>query len=139
MTDESQKAFEREVARDIHNVKTDVEVMKRDVQNLHYLYERLESTLIRLDSTTNKLDNIMSIQERTLGNIEKMLADQEEDHTEQFRVIRAEMDSKFKERVDVTTKMETRIGALERFRWIAAGVLGAAMFAAPYLKDLLFG
>ena len=151
----SDPRFEREILQDISAIKSDVSGLGRDITNLRYLYERLETNFIKLDSATGKIDTLLSIQEKTLINIERMLRERDDKQAKDIDEIKKHINERFTREEsdrradsiasatrinDLATnhiKASEKISALERFRWIVYGALVIIAFAAPYVEKLI--
>lgn len=135
----------------------DVAGINRDITNLRYLHDRMEAGLTKLDAATSKLDTMFSIQEKSLGNIEKILKERDDKFTSDFQDLRRSIDDRFNQEkierkhdiVQMSGKIdrnEVRISkqagdieALQRFRWLVGGALTLIAFASPYLQKLISG
>ena len=91
-----------------NNIRTDVELLKKDVHSISRLVDKLDVAIDKLTDVTNCLNRMIAVQEE---KIEK----QEQD------------DNYLKE---VITKIDKRVTAIERWKWLVVGgalVIGFAI------------
>jgi|TARA_E500000305_G_scaffold95141_1_gene84576 peptidoglycan hydrolase CwlO-like protein len=101
-----------------HNIRTDVELLKKDVHSISRLVDKLDVAIDKLTDVTNCLNRMIAVQEE---KIEK----QEQD------------DNYLKE---VITKIDKRVTAIERWKWLVVGgalVIGFAIAKYSVITQII--
>ena len=101
-----------------NNIRTDVELLKKDVHSISRLVDKLDVAIDKLTDVTNCLNRMIAVQEE---KIEK----QEQD------------DNYLKE---VITKIDKRVTAIERWKWLVVGgalVVGFAIAKFSAFQQIL--
>tara|TARA_B100001564_G_scaffold349924_1_gene353644 strand:- start:1775 stop:2107 length:333 start_codon:yes stop_codon:yes gene_type:complete len=101
-----------------NNIRTDVELLKKDVHSISRLVDKLDVAIDKLTDVTNCLNRMIAVQEE---KIEK----QEQD------------DNYLKE---VITKIDKRVTAIERWKWLVVGgalVVGFAIAKYSIITQII--
>ena len=101
-----------------NNIRTDVELLKKDVHSISRLVDKLDVAIDKLTDVTNCLNRMIAVQEE---KIEK----QEQD------------DNNLKE---VITKIDRRVTAIERWKWLVVGgalVVGFAIAKYSVITQII--
>ena len=101
-----------------NNIRTDVELLKKDVHSISRLVDKLDVAIDKLTDVTNCLNRMIAVQEE---KIEK----QEQD------------DNYLKE---VITKIDRRVTAIERWKWLVVGgalVVGFAIAKYSIITQII--
>tara|TARA_B100001778_G_scaffold294607_1_gene266378 strand:- start:1304 stop:1636 length:333 start_codon:yes stop_codon:yes gene_type:complete len=101
-----------------NNIRTDVELLKKDVHSISRLVDKLDVAIDKLTDVTNCLNRMIAVQEE---KIEK----QEQD------------DNYLKE---VITKIDKRVTAIERWKWLVVGgalVVGFAIAKYSVITQII--
>ena len=101
-----------------NNIRTDVELLKKDVHSISRLVDKLDVAIDKLTDVTNCLNRMIAVQEE---KIEK----QEQD------------DNYLKE---VITKIDKRVTAIERWKWLVVGgalVIGFAIAKYSVITQII--
>ena len=152
-------SFHREILGEISEINTEVQVVKRDLQNLQSLYTRVENSIVKLDSASNKLDALITVQERTVSNIETMIRDRDSKFNKSIEDMRTYIDMEIRDECNerksgynsIESKLnnhsnevkkehqeiKNKIEALDRFKWLIVGALTLISAAIPIAVKLL--
>tara|TARA_E500000318_G_C3406814_1_gene151961 strand:+ start:179 stop:511 length:333 start_codon:yes stop_codon:yes gene_type:complete len=103
---------------DNHDIRTDVELLKKDVHSISRLVDKLDVAIDKLTDVTNCLNRMIAVQEQKLDQ-------QEQD------------DNYLKE---VITKIDKRVSAIERWKWLVVGgalVVGFAIAKYSVITQII--
>ena len=101
-----------------NNIRTDVELLKKDVHSISRLVDKLDVAIDKLTDVTNCLNRMIAVQEE---KIEKHEQD----------------DNYLKE---VITKIDKRVTAIERWKWLVVGgalVVGFAIAKYSVITQII--
>ena len=149
----------------VKTLETEVALVKQDVNQIGQLFSKLETALDKITDVSNNIGQILAVHEQRLQEGEKEFeamkiemnnAENKFDNevkdlhsrlTSNTREIEAKMSKEIdkvldsikdlKEHlIDKNDKIETRIAALERWRWILVGAMLVGAMIVPELPSL---
>lgn len=138
MTYEKEFEFREELRGELGQLHAELKLAKHRIDDLASLYVKLESSLQRLDTAATKLETIISIQERTLSSIDRLLQTRDDKVESNIKAIKEE----FKDGLGVvqaeTNLIKERISSLERHKWIMYGGIIVLSMIGDKVLDLIF-
>ena len=117
-------------------IKTDLELLKKEVQDMKQIHTRLDTAIEKLTDVSSCVNRMLAVHEEKISQQEDVLirsdaefsANVKELHsriTTNTKEMMALMSEQHKEQTDAMSKLKTelqsRVGVLEKWRWLIIG------------------
>ena len=149
----------------VKTLETEVALVKQDVNQIGQLFSKLETALDKITDVSNNIGQILAVHEQRLqhgeeefetmktdiANAENKFDNEIKDLHSRLTSNTREIESKMSKEIDKVLdsikdlkehlinkndKIETRIAALERWRWILVGAMFVGAMIVPELPSL---
>ena len=132
-------------------VETEIELLKREVSDMKQIHVRLDTAIEKIADVSSSLHTIMAVHEEKLVKQEEALTQQEEEFKSNIELIHTRITTKAKETTQHMSEMErrlqdefiklrhdlnSRVGVLEKWRWLIIGGAIVVGFVAQKVISL---
>ena len=133
-------------------VETEIELLKREVSDMKQIHVRLDTAIEKIADVSSSLHTIMAVHEEKLVKQEEALTQQEEEFKSNIELIHTRITTKAKETTEHMQDMErrlqdefiklrqdlnSRVGVLEKWRWLIIGGAIVVGFITQTIMTLL--
>ena len=113
-------------------IKVDIQTLKRDIENVNNIQDKLDTAIDKLTDVSSSIKSMLAVHEEKITRQEKIdevifekLKDRADEITEVYRELRKDIDLVEKrlliEIKSLKSDIGTRVGVLEKYRWIIMG------------------
>ena len=132
--------------RDTTEIKIDIESLRKDIENVNSIQGRLDTAIDRLTDVSSSIKSMLAVHEEKITRQEKIdevifdkLKDRAEEISDVYRELKKDIEL-VEKRVLIEIKslkndIGSRIGVLERYRWLIMG--GAIVLGWILSKNLM--
>ena len=132
-------------------VETEIELLKREVSDMKQIHVRLDTAIEKIADVSSSLHTIMAVHEEKLVKQEEALNEQEEQLRENIQLLHSRITTNAKETTQHMSEMErrlqdefiklrhdlnSRVGVLEKWRWLIIGGAIVVGFVAQKVISL---
>ena len=118
------------------NVETEIELLKREVSDMKGIHVRLDAAIEKIADVSSSLHTIMAVHEEKLARQEDALNEQENQLRDNIQDLHSRITTNTKEIMGaaaqqhleqnkeiqkIRDELSTRVGVLEKWRWIIIG------------------
>ena len=111
---------------------TDVEILKREVADMKLIHGRLDSAITKITDVSNSINRMLAVHEEKLRRVDTsqddlftILEDRRREWEDDLKDLHSRITTQsrnLREAIDqVQNKLDTRVGILERWRWLIIG------------------
>ena len=113
-------------------IKVDIESLRKDIQNVNNIQDKLDTAIDKLTDVSSSIKSMLAVHEEKITRQEKIdeiifekLKDRADEITDVYRELRKDIDLVEKrlliEIKSLKSDIGTRVGVLEKYRWIIMG------------------
>ena len=129
--------------------KIEIELLKKEVQDMKEIHLRLDTAIVKLTDLSNSVYRMLSVHEEKLARQEDDIVSNEKEIKEQILNLHSRINTSYKELRNMISKHQkeeeerfnrlekefsSRVGILEKWRWI---IMGGSMVAGFILHKLI--
>ena len=129
--------------------KIEIELLKKEVQDMKEIHLRLDTAIVKLTDLSNSVYRMLSVQEEKLARQEDDIVSNEKEIKEQILNLHSRINTSYKELRNMISKHQkeeeerfnrlekefsSRVGILEKWRWI---IMGGSIVAGFILHKLI--
>ena len=118
------------------NVETEIELLKRDVSEMKQIHVRLDTAIDKIADVSSSLHTIMAVHEEKLLRQEETLDGQEKEFRDNIQELHSRITTNAKEThktmgdmerrlleelQTIRKEMSSRVGMLEKWKWVIVG------------------
>ena len=114
---------------DLH---TDVEILKRDMKDMKSIHRRLDNAIVKITDVSSSINKMLAVHEEKIRRVDTSQDDlfsileerrrEWEQDLEKLHSRRSTQSRELREAIDqVQNKLDSRVGILERWRWLIIG------------------
>ena len=111
---------------------TDVEILKREVADMKLIHGRLDNAILKITDVSNSINRMLAVHEEKLRRVDTsqddlftILEDRRREWEDDLKDLHSRITTQsrnLREAIDqVQNKLDTRVGILERWRWLIIG------------------
>ena len=131
------------------NVETEIELLKRDVSEMKQIHVRLDTAIDKIADVSSSLHTIMAVHEEKLLRQEETLDGQEKEFRDNIQELHSRITTNAKEThktmgdmerrlleelQTIRKEMSSRVGMLEKWKWV---IIGGSIVAGFVLQKLI--
>ena len=131
------------------SLETEVEILKKEVQDMKEIHLRLDTAIVKLTDLSNSVYRMLSVHEEKLARQEDDIVSNEKEIKEQILNLHSRINTSYKELRNMIIKHQkeeeerfnrlekefsSRVGILEKWRWI---IMGGSIVAGFILHKLI--
>ena len=131
------------------NVETEIELLKRDVSEMKQIHVRLDTAIDKIADVSSSLHTIMAVHEEKLLRQEETLDGQEKEFRDNIQELHSrittnakdthktmgDMERRLLEELQTIRKeMSSRVGMLEKWKWV---IIGGSIVAGFVVQKLI--
>ena len=131
------------------NVETEIELLKRDVSEMKQIHVRLDTAIDKIADVSSSLHTIMAVHEEKLLRQEETLDGQEKEFRDNIQELHSRITTNAKEThktmgdmerrlleelQTIRKEMSSRVGMLEKWKWV---IIGGSIVAGFVVKKLI--
>ena len=131
------------------SLETEVEILKKEVQDMKEIPLRLDTAIVKLTDLSNSVYRMLSVHEEKLARQEDDIVSNEKEIKEQILNLHSRINTSYKELRNMISKHQkeeeerfnrlekefsSRVGILEKWRWI---IMGGSIVAGFILHKLI--
>ena len=131
------------------NVETEIELLKRDVSEMKQIHVRLDTAIDKIADVSSSLHTIMAVHEEKLLRQEETLDGQEKEFRDNIQELHSRITTNAKEThktmgdmerrlleelQTIRKEMSSRVGMLEKWKWVIIGGSIVAGFVLQKIK-----
>ena len=132
-------------------VETEIQLLKKEVSDMKQIHVRLDTAIEKIADVSSSLHTIMAVHEEKLVKQEEALNEQEEQLRENIQLLHSRITTNAKETTQHMSEMErrlqdefiklrhdlnSRVGVLEKWRWLIIGGAIVVGFVAQKVISL---
>ena len=113
-------------------LETEVQLIKRDIEDLKSIHGRLDVAIEKLTDVSNGINRMLAVHEEKLRRVDtsqddlfSILEDRRREWEEDLKDLHSRISTQsrdLREAIDqVTNRLDSRVGVLERWRWLIIG------------------
>ena len=129
--------------------KIEIELLKKEVQDMKEIHLRLDTAIVKLTDLSNSVYRMLSVHEEKLARQEDDIVSNEKEIKEQILNLHSRINTSYKELRNMISKHQkeeeerfnrlekefsSRVGILEKWRWI---IMGGSIVAGFILHKLI--
>ena len=129
--------------------KIEIELLKKEVQDMKEIHLRLDTAIVKLRDLSNSVYRMLSVHEEKLARQEDDIVSNEKEIKEQILNLHSRINTSYKELRNMISKHQkeeeerfnrlekefsSRVGILEKWRWI---IMGGSIVAGFILHKLI--
>ena len=129
--------------------KIEIELLKKEVQDMKEIHLRLDTAIVKLTDLSNSVYRMLSVHEEKLARQEDDIVSNEKEIKEQILNLHSRINTSYKELRNMISKHQkeeeerfnrlekefsSRVGILEKWRWI---IMGGSIVAGFMLHKLI--
>jgi len=114
------------------DIKVDIQSLKKDLENVNNIQDKLDTAIDKLTDVSSSIKSMLAVHEEKITRQEKIdevifekLKDRSDEITDVYRELRKDIDLVEKrlliEIKSLKSDIGTRVGVLEKYRWIIMG------------------
>jgi len=114
-------------------IKVDIQTLKRDIENVNAIQGKLDTAIDKLTDVSSSIKSMLAVHEEKLTRKEKVdevifekLKDRADEITDVYRELKRDIDLTEKRLINeikaLRNDIGSRVGVLEKYRWIILGV-----------------
>jgi len=114
------------------DIKVDIQSLKKDLENVNNIQDKLDTAIDKLTDVSSSIKSMLAVHEEKITRQEKIdeiifekLKDRADEITDVYRELRKDIDLVEKrlliEIKSLKSDIGTRVGVLEKYRWIIMG------------------
>jgi predicted nucleic acid-binding Zn-ribbon protein len=114
-------------------IKVDIQTLKRDIENVNAIQGKLDTAIDKLTDVSSSIKSMLAVHEEKLTRQEKVdevifekLKDRADEITDVYRELKRDIDLTEKRLINeikaLRNDIGSRVGVLEKYRWIILGV-----------------
>jgi len=114
-------------------IKVDIQTLKRDIENVNAIQGKLDTAIDKLTDVSSSIKSMLAVHEEKLMRQEKVdevifekLKDRADEITDVYRELKRDIDLTEKRLINeikaLRNDIGSRVGVLEKYRWIILGV-----------------
>ena len=130
-------------------IKTDLELLKKEVQDMKLIHTRLDTAIEKLTDVSSCVNRMLAVHEEKLARQEDDIVSNEKEIKDNIQDLHSRITSNYKELTVLTnqhnlkdeerfhklkSEFSSRVGILEKWRWI---IIGGSIVAGFVLHKLL--
>ena len=130
-------------------IKTDLELLKKEVQDMKQIHTRLDTAIEKLTDVSSCVNRMLAVHEEKLARQEDDIVSNEKEIKDNIRDLHSRITSNYKELTvlinqhnlkdeerfhKLKSELSSRVGILEKWRWI---IIGGSIVAGFVLHKLL--
>ena len=130
-------------------LKTELELLKKDVSDMKHIHSRLDTAITKLTDVSNCINKILAVHEEKLARQEDDIVSNEKEIKNNIQEIHSRITTNYKELTvlinehnlkdeerfhKLKSEFSSRVGILEKWRWI---IIGGSIVAGFVLHKLL--
>ena len=131
------------------NVETEIELLKRDVSEMKQIHVRLDTAIDKIADVSSSLHTIMAVHEEKLFRQEETLDGQEKEFRDNIQELHSRITTNAKEThktmgdmerrlleelQTIRKEMSSRVGMLEKWKWV---IIGGSIVAGFVVQKLI--
>ena len=131
------------------NVETEIELLKRDVSEMKQIHVRLDTAIDKIADVSSSLHTIMAVHEEKLLRQEETLDGQEKEFRDNIQELHSRITTNAKEThktmgdmerrlieelQTIRKEMSSRVGMLEKWKWV---IIGGSIVAGFVVQKLI--
>ena len=131
------------------NVETEIELLKRDVSEMKQIHVRLDTAIDKIADVSSYLHTIMAVHEEKLLRQEETLDGQEKEFRDNIQELHSRITTNAKEThktmgdmerrlleelQTIRKEMSSRVGMLEKWKWV---IIGGSIVAGFVVQKLI--
>ena len=131
------------------NVETEIELLKRDVSEMKQIHVRLDTAIDKIADVSSSLHTIMAVHEEKLLRQEETLDGQEKEFRDNIQELHSRITTNAKEThktmgdmerrlleelQTIRKEMSSRVGMLEKWKWV---IIGGSIVAGFVLQKII--
>ena len=131
------------------NVETEIELLKRDVSEMKQIHVRLDTAIDKIADVSSSLHTIMAVHEEKLLRQEETLDGQEKEFRDNIQELHSRITTNAKEThktmgdmerrlleelQTIRKEMASRVGMLEKWKWV---IIGGSIVAGFVVQKLI--
>ena len=113
-------------------IKTDLELLKKEVQDMKQIHTRLDTAIEKLTDVSSCVNRILAVHEEKIRRVDtsqddlfSILEDRRREWETDLKDLHSRISTQsrdLREAIDqVTNRLDSRVGVLERWRWLIIG------------------
>ena len=118
------------------NVETEIELLKREVSDMKQIHVRLDTAIEKIEDVSSSLHTVISVHEEKLARQEETLDENEKHFKDNIQDLHSRITTNAKETSQHMSEMErrlleelqtirkemsSRVGMLEKWKWVIVG------------------
>ena len=130
-------------------IKTDLELLKKEVQDMKQIHTRLDTAIEKLTDVSSCVNRILAVHEEKIARQEDDIVSNEKEIKDNIQYLHSRITSNYKELTvlinqhnlkdeerfhKLKSEFSSRVGILEKWRWI---IIGGSIVAGFVLHKLL--
>lgn len=130
-------------------IKTDLELLKKEVQDMKQIHTRLDTAIEKLTDVSSCVNRMLAVHEEKLARQEDDIVSNEKEIKDNIQDLHSRITSNYKELTvlinqhnlkdeerfhKLKSELSSRVGILEKWRWI---IIGGSIVAGFVLHKLL--
>ena len=130
-------------------IKTDLELLKKEVQDMKQIHTRLDTAIEKLTDVSSCVNRILAVHEEKIARQEDDIVSNEKEIKDNIQDLHSRITSNYKELTvlinqhnlkdeerfhKLKSEFSSRVGILEKWRWI---IIGGSLVAGFVLHKLL--
>ena len=130
-------------------IKTDLELLKKEVQDMKQIHTRLDTAIEKLTDVSSCVNRILAVHEEKIARQEDDIVSNEKEIKDNIQDLHSRITSNYKELTvlinqhnlkdeerfhKLKSELSSRVGILEKWRWI---IIGGSIVAGFVLHKLL--
>jgi len=130
-------------------IKTDLELLKKEVQDMKQIHTRLDTAIEKLTDVSSCVNRILAVHEEKIARQEDDIVSNEKEIKDNIQDLHSRITSNYKELTvlinqhnlkdeerfhKLKSEFSSRVGILEKWRWI---IIGGSIVAGFVLHKLL--
>ena len=130
-------------------IKTDLELLKKEVQDMKQIHTRLDTAIEKLTDVSSCVNRMLAVHEEKLARQEDDIVSNEKEMKDNIQDLHSRITSNYKELTvlinqhnlkdeerfhKLKSEFSSRVGILEKWRWI---IIGGSIVAGFVLHKLL--
>ena len=139
----------QEMIKTIMTIKTDLELLKKEVQDMKQIHTRLDTAIEKLTDVSSCVNRILAVHEEKIARQEDDIVSNEKEIKDNIHELHSRITSNYKELTvlinqhnlkdeerfhKLKSEFSSRVGILEKWRWI---IIGGSIVAGFVLHKLL--
>ena len=117
---------------DTTDIKVDIESLKKDIENMNTINGRIDTAIDKLTDVSTSIKSMLAVHEEKLRRVDtsqddlfSILEDRRREWEDDLKDLHSRISTQsrdLREAIDqVTNRLDSRVGVLERWRWLIIG------------------